>query len=204
MGMADSNFVPENGPLERKNNFRTRLSYIGRRFPPLAWLGKLLYPIWWVFEKIGSLFFSSSRKRKLNKRRRRSNWTVRRARLRMWLARRSPPQDAHIAYAAPVVEGEPDEPVSKGFSRLVTLTALSSVAVLAFAVLYLIWIWELLGLEARSYFSLIGVALMYYELLCLPTYLLVAINETCSMQCGLRWSIVVAVLTPGLDFVVCS
>ncbi len=136
--MVESADRPNEAPSERKKNIQSRLTYLGRRFPPLRWLGLLFYPIWWLLSKIGDVFFASGRKRKLNKRRRRSKIAVRRARIRTWLARRSPPPNAHVAFAIPKNEPEPEEPVSGRFSRLVTLTALSSVAVLALAVVYLL------------------------------------------------------------------
>ena len=77
-------------------------------------------------------------KRKLNKRRRKSNWSIRRARLRLWANRRPPPANAHVALAIPNADDAPENNVSRGFSRMVTVTALSSVVILALAIAYLL------------------------------------------------------------------
>lgn len=122
-----------------QSNMFSRLSYIGKRFRFLAWIGYLFYPIWWLLKKSFDLLVPNPHQRKLNKRRRRSNWTIWRARFGAWLRRREAPIDAHMALAIPTIEEEVEN-APTGFSRLVTITALSSVAILALLVLYLLQI----------------------------------------------------------------
>ncbi|MEM9774871.1 MAG: hypothetical protein AAF902_09840, partial [Chloroflexota bacterium] len=122
-------------------NWSERLKYWGRRFPPLKWIGWLLYPFWWLITTVFAFVRSGWRATQPNRKRQRRRWrswlSVRRAKFRAWARRRKPPVNAHIAKAPPKPAASETEP-AKGFSRFVAFTALASVSVLALAILYLV------------------------------------------------------------------